>query len=65
MKELSGVPLLGRLGWKGLSGTNAVAYFAIFVSDEEKKLNDIETTSMFNTFYHRNKLECLSLKAFL
>jgi hypothetical protein len=37
VKELSGVPLLDRHGWNGLSGTNALAYFAIFVSDEEKK----------------------------
>jgi hypothetical protein len=39
VKELSGVPLLGRLGWKGFSGTNALAYFAIFVFDDNDPIS--------------------------
>jgi hypothetical protein len=42
VKQLSeGVSLSVRLGWNGLPGTNAPAYFAIFVGVKEKKLNDI------------------------
>ncbi len=47
---LSGAPLYGRLltlptiirpGWKGLKGTNTLAYFAAAVGDEERKFDVI------------------------
>ncbi len=76
MKHLSGVPLLGRLlasptnirlGWKGLPGTYALAYYKnLYLTAVKSFIALAHGTNIINLFCPYitdfcNKLECLSM----
>jgi hypothetical protein len=75
VKHLSGFPLQGKLlalptnvglGWKGVRGTNTLAYFTSLTARKKKKFHYNGTGGLYYKHYElaiygfRNKLVCLS-----